>query len=155
MFALSVSSKQSKRLLAVVCAALTALAVVSVIAVVRLTDKPPETAVSGGKTISLQTDGNDCGAFFRQLGLDAGEVPVMEKTVRIPGEFDEVYTCYNALQKQAGLDLTPYRGLQAKQLTFELQNAEVRYAVLLIKENRVIGGHLTDGEYGGRLLPLG
>ena len=155
MFALSVSPKQSKRLLAVVCAVFTALAVVCVIAVVHLTDKPPETAVAGEKTISLRTDGNDCGAFFRQLGLTAGATPVMEKTVRIPGEFDEVYTRYNELQKQAGLDLMPYRGLQAKQLTFELQNAAVRYAVVLIKENRVIGGHLTDGEYGSELLPLG
>ena len=69
-------------------------------------------------------------------------------------EFNNTYNKYNDLQKKIGLDLSRYKGRTAEEITYELKNSETKYAVLLVYENRVIGAHLTNGEYGQSNLPL-
>ncbi len=155
MFAVPVSLKKSKWLFFAALAAVAAAAVLLAAVTVRVLRDPPDTAVAdGGASYSLRVENDSYSAFFSQLGLDADDKPCMERTVRIPAVFDTTYTAYNDLQKHAGLDLTPYRGLQAQQLTFPLHGGGARFAVLLVKGERVIGGHLTDGEYGSDMLPL-
>ena len=48
-------------------------------------------------------------AFLSQFGWTVDSTPVEEKEVTIPDEFDRVFTAYNDLQKQQGLDLSRYR----------------------------------------------
>lgn len=116
---------------------------------------PSGTAESeGGAKYSTVVTDEDYAAFFSQLGIDAEEKPAEEKTVIVPYEFNAVYSEYNELQKQAGLDLYPYRGTEARRLVFPLKNGKARLAVLLVREGRVIGGHLTNGEYGSKDMPL-
>ncbi len=153
MFAVPVSLKKTKKLFLAVAA--TALAVVCVIATVRILDSPRDTTTTAnGKQLLLVVEQDGYAAFFRQIGVISAEKPLMEKTVRIPDVFDAVYEAYNDLQKQAGLDLTPYKGLQARLLTFRVENAAADFATLLVKDGRVIGGHFSDGEYGSRQYAL-
>lgn len=153
MFAIPVSVKRCKKVLLIAAAVL--LAVGGMFAAAAALRQPPSSAESaGGCRYATDVSGGDYAAFFRQLNLSAAEVPSTRETVRIPGEFNDVYTAYNELQRQSGLDLTPYRGKEALRLTFSLHNSRLPYATLLVYGGRVIGGHLTSGEYGSVLQPL-
>lgn len=104
---------------------------------------------------SLKADSKqDRLSFFESIGQSADMDSEVCDEVTIPYEFDEVYTKYNQLQQGAGLDLERYKGRQVKRYRYELENSEYSYAVLLVYSGRVIGGHLTNGEYGGGMKPL-
>ena len=91
--------------------------------------------------------------YLREHGeADAAQLDCVQ--IRIPPEFDAVYEEYNDLQLRSGRDLSGAKGKTALKLTFELTGESARYAVLLVRDGRVIGGHLTNGEYGGEYLPL-
>lgn len=111
-------------------------------------------AGNGAHTTPLTPGRDGYRAFFRERGLQTDGAPVRSDTVRIPDDFDAVYAAYNALQQQAGWDLTPFRGQEVRRLTFSVQNGSAPLAVLLVRGDRVIGGHLTDGVYGSPMLPL-
>ncbi len=98
---------------------------------------------------SLKTDG-----FLEQFSLEVLPDTAQSEQVTIPMEFNDTYNKYNELQKKIGLDLSRYKGRVAEEITYELKNSEVKYAVLLVYENRVIGAHLTNGEYGQSNLSL-
>ncbi len=117
-------------------------------------DTPKSSAKAGDREYSTVIKDGGYSAFFAQLGLDADNAPVTEKAVTIPDGFNQTYEAYNVLQKHAGLDLSPYKGKRATLMTFQLRGAAANTAVLLVKDGRVIGGHLTNGEYGSEDLPL-
>ena len=75
-------------------------------------------------------------------------------SVKIPREFDGVYGDYNALQEKNGFDLGKYKGKTVRRYTYSLGGTNSEFAVVLAKNGEVIGGHLTDGEYGGDDAPL-
>ena len=155
MFAIQFSLKQSKKKLIIIAAICTVLAAICVTATVKILEKPRNKAQSNKSgEYSLVVKDNDFRAFFLLLGIDSESTPESEQSVRIPDEFDEVYNEYNELQKKAGLDLSLYKGKQAKQFKFKIKNGAADYAVLLVLNNRVIGGHLTNGEYKSKMLPL-
>lgn len=155
MFAVQFSVKNSKKLFFIALAMITALAVACVAAAVITLEKPSYTAHSDSAgDYSLLIKNGDYGAFFSQLGLHIDEEQKTEKSVTIPNDFDEVYSDYNELQKAAGLDLSGFKGSQASLLTFPLKDGAEGYAVILVCKDRVIGGHLTNGEYGSKMLPL-
>ena len=137
------------------CIILTVLAVLiaaaCVTATIRLTQRPKQVLDSGGRQISLKLEsGAD---FVKSLGLEAnGDAEV--KRVTIPSQFNEAYESYNALQQSVGLDLKPYSGKSAEMITVPLKGEKPRYAVILAVDGTVVGGHITDGEYGGELAPL-
>ena len=115
---------------------------------------PADTARAGDREYSLKAENGGYSAFFSQLGIETDGEPCARQTVTIPGEFNEVYEAYNELQRHAGLNLTRYRGEEAEKLTFSVRSGKMPYAVILVRQGRVIGGHLTDGEYGSEPLPL-
>ena len=159
LFALNLSVKGIKKLKGITKNKKLIFAAAAVIvlaaAAAFICTRPSASAKSeSGAEYSTVIEDEDYSAFFSQLGIDAEEKPSEEKTVIVPYEFNGVYSGYNGLQKQAGLDLYPYRGTEARRLVFALRNAKARYAVLLVRDGRVIGGHLTNGEYGGEDLPL-
>lgn len=77
-----------------------------------------------------------------------------QRQITVPKSFNQTYEAYNALQRQAGFDLEPYRGKTADMLTYTLSGDSPAYAVVLLCGGKVVGGHLTDGEYGSENLPL-
>lgn len=107
----------------------------------------------GRYSLVAQTVGGECG-FIKQFGYDVIADSRKCEAVVIPNNFNQIYEEYNSLQKKIGLDLEAYKGREAQKITYELDNSDMKYAVILTLEGRVIGAHLTNGEYGDTNEPL-
>lgn len=108
---------------------------------------------AGKYSLVAQTVGGECG-FLNQFGLDVNADSRQCETVAIPSYFNDTYEEYNALQKKIGLDLEAFKGREVQKITYMLENSDEKYAVLLTLKGRVIGAHLTNGEYGDENKPL-
>lgn len=84
--------------------------------------------------------------FLSQFGISVDKNTKKTDAVTIPKSFNEVYEDYNSLQIEAGLDLKPFRGEKVSRVVYRINKKE-GYATLLIFRGRVIGGHLSTGEY--------
>ena len=141
--------KLSPRWRIAVCVAMlaifTALCVVS--AMGAMTDN--EETASGASVKNEQAAAD----YLRAVGEEDAAQLSCER-ITIPEQFDEVYEEYNGMQRQSGFDLSEYKGKDALRFTFALTRHDMPYAVLLVRDGAVIGGHFTNGEYGGDYLPL-
>nr|WP_319489412.1 DUF4830 domain-containing protein [uncultured Caproiciproducens sp.] len=149
MFILSVKAGR-KKILVVLAAIL--LVVTAVIVVAKLFNSKP-VASSGGKQYALSAESNDERvSFLKQFGWQVTAEPLEMKDVCIPAQFDDVYIQYNNIQKEQGLDLTPYAGKTCKQWVYTVTNypqaTDVR-ATILVYDNRVIGGDLSTVQLDG------
>lgn len=93
----------------------------------------------------------------RRFLTEAGYHPARlerQRQITIPKTFNHTYEAYNELQRQGGFDLEPYRGKNADMLVYTLGGDSPACAVVLLCGGKVVGGHLTDGEYGSENLPL-
>ena len=95
----------------------------------------------------------DVASFLSQFGWQVKAEPVEVKEVVIPSEFDRIFTNYNEIQKQQGLDLTKYRRKTATRYTMEITNygdydGKV-YANVIVYHNRVIGGDICSADVSG------
>ena len=93
------------------------------------------------------------GEYLDGLGYSDREL-ISCDSAKIPREFNGAYEDYNALQAENGFDLSKYSGKTVRRYTYALGGKNAVYAVVLAKNGEVIGGHLTDGEYGGDDAPL-
>lgn len=141
--------KLSPRWRIAVCVAMlaifTALCVVS--AMGAMTDNQ-ETA--SGASVKNEQAAAD---YLRAVGEEDAAQLSCER-ITIPEQFDEVYEEYNGMQRQSGFELSEYKGKDALRFTFALTRHDASYAVLLVRDCAVIGGHYSNGEYGGEYLPL-
>ena len=143
MFIFSV--KADKRKICVILAVLL-LIVTSVVVLTKLHNSAPTAECAGVKyTLSAATN-EERVAFFSQFGWKVETEPVEIKEVVIPEKFNDVYNNYNTIQKNQGLDLTPFAGKSCKQWVYTVtnypQDLGVR-ATILVLDNRVIGGDLS------------
>ncbi|MBQ4170638.1 MAG: DUF4830 domain-containing protein [Ruminococcus sp.] len=141
--------KLSPRWRIAVCVAMlaifTALCVVS--AMGAMTDN--EETASGASVKNEQAAAD----YLRAVGEEDAAQLSCER-ITIPEQFDEVYEEYNGMQRQSGFDLSEYKGKDSLRFTFALTRHDASYAVLLVRDCAVIGGHYSNGEYGGEYLPL-
>lgn len=94
-------------------------------------------------------------------GIQVDEASLVQDTVTIPQPFDDIYTQYNALQQQAGFDLSPYQGQTVERSCFTVLNypgqEEGVLVHLLCLEGQLIGGDLCsvrlDGFITGLTMP--
>lgn len=98
-------------------------------------------------------DAADVAAFLSQFGWQVKAEPIEVKEVVIPSEFDRIFTNYNEIQKQQGLDLTRYKRKTATRYTMEITNygdyeGKV-YANVIVYHNRVIGGDICSADVSG------
>ena len=154
MFVLNIRPAGRKKLIIAAAAAISAVAAICAVCALLHTEKPADSAVGGAGEYSLSVQNEGYREFFEQLGIESENEPEKAAAVTIPAEFNKTYDDYNALQKHAGLDLSRYKGEDAELLTFRIKSDSTPFAVLLVKDGRVIGGHLTNGEYGGEMLTL-
>ncbi len=92
-------------------------------------------------------------AFLEYFGWKVIEEPTDACEVLIPNEFDDVFTNYNKIQLDQGLDLGNCKGQTAIRYTYLVTNypdgsANV-YAHILVIENRVVGGDVSSSELDG------
>ena len=142
------------KLIGVICVALTVL--ITLIAFV-----PTYTISSQASTdateVSYRYDkiktSDDVAAFLSQFGWEVDTAPVESKEVTIPAEFDKIFSAYNELQREQGLDLSKYKRKQVTRYTFKITNYEgydgTVYANVLIYRNRVVGGDICSADAMG------
>ena len=97
-------------------------------------------------------------AFLRECGWDTELTHCDLTEVRIPVEFDEVYSDYNRIQQLQGFDLRPYRAHSVKKYTYLVTDPDDPrpdlYANLLVEEGVIIGADISAGEAGGIVTVL-
>lgn len=114
----------------------------------------PHSRDSGERGIQTQGETADQRiAFLAQFGWEVEPEPLEIRDIVIPEVFDEVYTRYNEIQKEQGMDLQPYAGKTCRQwiyriINYPLSGEEVR-AVMLVYEGMVIGGDISSVELDG------
>ena len=93
--------------------------------------------------------------FLQNLGWDVNASPIQSTQVRIPDQADDVFNRYNALQQSQGYDLTKYAGKTVMRYLYQVNNhpeaAGPVYATLLVYQDQIIGGDITDSGPGGRI----
>ena len=86
--------------------------------------------------------------FLASFGWEVATSPVQTSQVRIPAQESDVFTRYNTLQKSMGYDLSEYAGKTVMRYVYTVKNypgaTEPVYATILISNNQVIGGDVTD-----------
>jgi len=138
MFMFIVTAKLSKKkALAVVLAI--ALIITAVIILAGRRDSAP-----GGDAPSAL----DIVAYLEQLGWQVAPEPIEVQEIVIPRDWGPVYEAYNAMQLEAGFDLTDYKGRPAVRHSYEVLNypgqAEGVVADVLVSDGRVIGGAIQS-----------
>ena len=106
-------------------------------------------------TASTVGSNDDRVEFLESFGWEVVTSPVESGQVRIPAAEGEVFLRYNSLQKSMGYDLSPFAGKTVMRYVYTVKNfpgaTEPVYATVLISNNRVIGGDVTDTSPGGRI----
>ena len=96
--------------------------------------------------------------FLESFGWEVAVSPVEAGKVRIPEEGNEVFDRYAALQKKQGYDLTACAGKTVMRYVYQIQNypnaTEPVYATLLVYQNQIVGGDVTDTSATGKVHGL-
>ena len=156
MFLLSLKSLKGKFFLLIT----TVVAIVIVFAVISNSENAENvTPADSHLDYSAETQEEQI-SFISQLGLSVEENPSEIKEILIPYDFDQTYTNYNEIQKQAGLNLEFYKGCTAKKWTYTVTNYpgyEGKNCIkvnLIVYRNRIIGGDICSVELDGFMKGL-
>lgn len=101
------------------------------------------------KVFADESETVKCKKLIESYGWRISEKHTESVEITIPEIFDEVYKGYNAIQKEAGLDIEPYCGMSGRRYTYEVLNypfdvGEKVYAnVVCIKGEAVAGDIMT------------
>ena len=94
-------------------------------------------------------------AFLQSFGWEVSETPTETQEVKIPQEFNNVFTRYNQLQQSQNYDLAPYAGKTVKRYVYAVTNypdgAQDWYATVLVHNGEVIGGDVSSTRQGGKM----
>lgn len=104
-----------------------------------------------GKMVDAQTEircesEEERAAYLTSLGWEFTAAP-QQKEIHIPVSFNQVYTNYNAIQKEQGFDLEPYQGRAAVIYTYPITNYGNNQRViadLIVCDGTLIGADLCD-----------
>ena len=142
------TTKVSKKKLAVILGAVAAFIAVLVLLL------SGRQSVSTGADLRISSN-DDRVRFLASFGWEVVTSPAETSQVRIPAETNEVFDRYNALQKAMGYDLVPYAGKTVMRYVYTVKNypgaTEPVYATILIANNQVIGGDITDTAATGKI----
>lgn len=147
------SAKVSKR--KILTALIAAVAVIVLLAVLfsgsNEPSAPPEEA---GPSLDAGTNEQRV-AFLTSYGWTVDEAPVETQEVRVPEEFNEVFTRYNELQKSQGFDLSELAGKTLRRYVYTIKNypggGDDCFATVLVYKNQVVGGDVSCTSQGGKM----
>lgn len=148
-----VSAKVSKRKILIGIAA--AVCVIALLAFLcTKAEQPSQPEEAPAQSLKAATN-EDRIAFLASFGWQVREAPTETQEVRIPKEFNEVFTRYNQLQQSQGFDLSDYAGKAAKRYVYAITNypggSSDYYATVLVCQNKIIGGDVTSAAAGGSM----
>ncbi len=147
-----ISAKVNKR--KVLLGLIAAVCVILLLAVLLGKADEPAQDVPQEQSASLNGGTNEERlAFLESHGWQVEETPTETQEVRIPQEFNEVFTRYNELQKEQGFDLSGYAGKTAKRYVYAVTNhpdgSDGHHATILVHKNKIIGGDVTGSAQNG------
>ena len=92
-------------------------------------------------------------AFLKQFGWEVSPEETESEQVTIPSEFDKIFSGYNEIQKQQGLDLAKYKGKTMMRYTYDVTNysgyeGKVQ-ANILVYRGKVVGGDICSADVNG------
>ena len=157
MFIYSAKMNKKKLLMLLVGAAAVILALVFVFGGGDEPENPRAAELKLLQKCRLATN-DDRLALLTDLGWEVAMRPEETREVMIPSEFSDVYTRYNELQKEQGMDLAGYKGETVMRYTYLVVNlpsgeTNVR-ATLLVKGDRLIGGDVCSARMNGFMHTL-
>ncbi len=142
------TARVDKKKIAMILGAVAALIVI--IAIALGSGKSQST----GSDVSVNSN-DDRVQFLASYGWEVVTSPAETSQVRIPSNSSEVFERYNTLQKTMGYDLSEYAGKTVMRYVYTVKNypgsTEPVYATILISNNRVIGGDITDTAATGKI----
>ena len=109
---------------------------------------------SAKETAAPALSGNEARVkFLEDKGWQVAASPTQSSQVRIPDQTSQIFDRYNALQKSQGYDLQDYAGKVVMRYVYKVENfpgaTEPVYATLLVYQNQIIGGDVTDTSAAG------
>lgn len=97
-------------------------------------------------------------SYLNLCGWKVHESNFTEEKITIPYKFNETYENYNQIQCLQGFDLSDYKGSEATQYTYQItnypNNKENIKAVLIICNDRLIGGNIHSTDVNGFMMGL-
>ena len=142
------TAKVDKRKIAILLGTVAALIVIIAIALGGGKSEPT------GAGFSVNSN-DDRVQFLASYGWEVVTSPAQTSQVRIPSGSSEVFERYNTLQKTMGYDLSEYAGKTVMRYVYTVKNypgaTEPVYATILISNNQVIGGDITDTAATGKI----
>ncbi len=94
-------------------------------------------------------------AFLDDLGYSHSKEYTIKKFT-IPNSFDMVYNNYNEIQKEAGFDLSLYKGKECEMYTYEIYNHPFGKcnANIIMYKSTIIGGDISSTSLSGFMTGL-
>lgn len=98
--------------------------------------------------------------YLNSIGCEINKDDYSRKDIVIPYDFSLVYENYNKVQKEAGYDLSLYKGEKCCVYSFDVirfkdfnteSNAK---ANLIVYNGRIIGGDVSSSALDGKMYPL-
>lgn len=130
-----------------VYATLACVAMVAVIAVAALLSPTASQPMAGKPSVNLSAATEEERAqLLKNLGCETDNQAPDVREVRIPDEPDEVFTRYNELQKQSGMDLERCLGKRVKVYTYHVLNSAesgTAQANLYVYNGKAVAGDIT------------
>jgi len=155
---LIVTAKVPRRKLALWALAAAALCCCALFVHVTPLHTAPATETAAPVRVKGIKTNEDRVAFLGEYGWQVKEEPLATQELIVPGEFDESYAEYLALQAGQGFDLEKYAGKRLKRYTYEVTNypsGESGVQVnLLVYKNTVVGGEVLSAKLDGFLHGL-
>lgn len=149
VFVFSVKTTKKQLLSAVLCVVM--VVAIIVIAVAWPTGDAQATGAPSYKPVSAK-DETAMVQFLADLGYEVNPTYTEVREVLIPDEFDDVFTNYNVLQKEAGMDLEPYHGKRMKCYSYEVTNYPGEpnvLAHLYVYKEKIVGGDVSSTALDG------
>ena len=150
MFIYSLKAKTIK-LFGLICVAL--VGVIMIAAFVPNYVATSASAVNSEINYSKIKNNEDRIAFLKQFGWEVSPEETESEQVTIPAEFDKIFSGYNEIQKQQGLDLSKYKGKTMMRYTYDVSNYEGYegrvQANILVYRGKVVGGDICSADING------
>lgn len=98
-------------------------------------------------------------SYIENLGWQIEQRPAEISHITLPEDFDIIYQTYNALQKESGFDLTPYKGQRLARYSYRVLNheksaqEEIRANVFVFQQ-QIVAADISTASAGGFMQPL-
>ncbi len=149
MFVVSVKTSRKRLFPVLLCIALIAAMLIAGLCF------PTSRTMMTTAPVSGETD-EACILYLTSLGLPASTPAADVRELTLPDTFDEALNAYNAMQAEAGFDLSGYAGQRVKYRTYAIEEHPSGVATLAhiyVYKGTIIGGDITAAE-GSFTLPL-